>query len=176
MTIAHKDVTTLDNHSPYRWIFNNATERLALTSIDSSELYKRALQLDNELEYTLISNSPIRWKEYGTTNSIPTTIVARLNPSPIVNVISTSSIESLYSCVVLTSTANVTLSSVPNILGAANNTQELTLINVGSFDITFQGEGVITGSQIANSFTLTSINRVAKLIYVKQNINLWYKY
>ncbi|MFM7989534.1 MAG: hypothetical protein ACKPKO_60490, partial [Candidatus Fonsibacter sp.] len=86
MTIAHKDVQPTDNHHPYRWVFNNATERLALTSINSSELYKRALQLDNEKEYTLISISPIRWKEYGTTNSIPVTTVARLNPSPVVTV------------------------------------------------------------------------------------------
>jgi hypothetical protein len=69
MSIAHKDVTTIDNHTPYRWVFNNVTERLTLTSINSSELYKRALQLDNELEYTLISTSPIRWKEYGTTQT-----------------------------------------------------------------------------------------------------------
>ena len=47
MTVAHKDVTTVDNNNHYRWIFNNVAERLTLTSINSSELYKRALQLDN---------------------------------------------------------------------------------------------------------------------------------
>jgi hypothetical protein len=176
MTIAHKDVTTSDNHSPYRWIFTNATERLALTPISSTELYKRALQLDNELEYTLISTTPIRWKEYGTTNSIPTTIVARLNPSPVITVIPGLSIDSTYSCVNLTCNTNVTLISTPNIIGAPNNSQELTLVNVGNFNITFQGEGTLTGSQVATTFTLTPAARVAKLIYIKQGFNLWYKY
>lgn len=176
MTIAHKDVTSSDNHNPYRWIFNNATDRIALTSIDSSELYKRALQLDNELEYTLISTTPIRWKEYGKTNSIPTTIVSRLNPSPVITVIAGLSIDSTYSCVNLTSTANVTLISTPNIIGAPNNAQELTLVNVGNYNIVFQDETALTGSQIATGFTLTPTNRVAKLIYIKQGFNLWYKY
>lgn len=176
MTIAHKDVTTSDNHSPYRWIFNNATDRLSLTSINSTELYKRALQLDNELEYVLISVSPIRWKEYGTTNSIPTTIVARLNPSPVITVIAGLSIDSTYSCVNLTSTTNVTLLSTPNIIGAPNNSQELTLVNIGNFNITFQSEDALSGSQIATTFTLTPTNRVAKLIYVKQGLDKWYKY
>lgn len=176
MTIAHKDVTSSDNHSPYRWVFTNATDRLALTPISSTELYKRALQLDNELEYTLISNSPIRWKEYGTTNSIPTTIIARLNPSPVITVIAGLSINSTYSCVNLTSAANVTLISTPNIIGAPNNSQELTLVNVGNYDITFQSESALTGSQIATTFTLTPNARVAKLIYIKQGFDLWYKY
>ena len=94
MTLAHKDITPIDNHHPYRWVFANATERLTLTTTNASnQLYKRALQLDNEKEYTLISLTPLRWKEYGATNSIPTTTVARLNPSPIITVVEGLSID-----------------------------------------------------------------------------------
>lgn len=176
MSIAHKDVTTIDNHTPYRWIFNNVTDRLALTSINSSELYKRALQLDNELEYTLISTSPIRWKEYGTTNSIPTTIVARLNPSPVITVVEDLSINPTYSCLNLTSNEDVTIISTPTIIAATNNAQELTLVNVGNYNIVFQNKTVLEGSLIDTSFTLTPNNRVVKLIYIKQGLNLWFKY
>lgn len=176
MSIAHKDVTTIDNHTPYRWVFNNVTERLTLTSINSSELYKRALQLDNELEYTLISTSPIRWKEYGTTNSIPTTTVARLNPSPVITVVEDLSINPTYSCLNLTSTANVTIISTPSIIAATSNAQELTLVNVGNYNIVFQNKTVLEGSLIDTSFTLTPTARVVKLIYIKQGLNLWFKY
>jgi len=175
MTIAHKDVQPTDNHHPYRWVFNNATERLALTSINSNELYKRALQLDNEKEYTLISVSPIRWKEYGTTNSIPVTTVARLNPSPIVTVTAGLSLENTYSCLNITSTADVTLISTPNIRAPLNNAQELTILNVGNYNITFQSEEDLTDSLLVQTFTLTPTNRIAKLIYLKP-INRWYKY
>lgn len=175
MTIAHKDVVATDNHHPYRWIFNNATERLSLTTIDPSEVYKRALQLDNEKEYTLISVSPIRWKEYGTTNSIPVTTVARLNPSPIITVIPGLSIDVTYSFINLTSTADVTLISTPNIRAPLNNAQEITLANIGNFNITFQSKDNLDDSQLAQTFTLTPTNRIAKLIYIKP-INLWFKY
>lgn len=175
MTLAHKDITPIDNHHPYRWIFANATERLTLTTIEPTELYKRAIQLDNEREYTLISIAPIRWKEYGTTNSIPTTTVARLNPSPVVNVIEGLSIESNYSCLILTSTENVILFSTPNIRGAANNGQEITLVNIGNFSITFQSNQDLSDSQITSTFTLSPTNRVAKLIFIK-GLDNWYKY
>lgn len=174
MTTAHKDITLTDNHHPYRWIFTNATERLTYT-VSSSDLYKRAIQLDNEKEYTLISLSPVRWKEYGTTNSTPTTTVARLNPSPMITVVPGLSIDPNYSSLTLTSVANITLISTPNIRAATNNSQEITLVNVGNFNITFQSELNLTGSQIANEFTLTPINRVAKLIFVK-GLDRWYKY
>ena len=174
MTVSHKNITPLDNHTPYRWIFANATERLSYTAT-TDDLYKKALQLDNEKEYTLISLSPVRWKEFGTTNSIPTTTVARLNPSPVVNVVGGLSIDPNYSCLTLTSVADITLISTPNIRAATNNAQELTLVNIGNFNIVFQSELSLTGSQIAEDFTLSPTNRVAKLIFIK-GLDRWYKY
>lgn len=174
MSTAHKDITPINNHHPYRWIFANATERLAqVVTVD--DLYKRAIQLDNEKEYTLISISPIRWKEYGTTNSIPVTTVARLNPSSVINVVAGLSIDPSYSCLKLTSTANITLISTPNIRAATNDSQEVTLVNIGNYNITFQSELNLTGSQIADDFTLSPTNRVAKLIFIK-GLDRWFKY
>ena len=175
MTLAHKDITPVDNHHPYRWVFANATERLTLTAVGSTELYKRALQLDNEKEYTLISITPLRWKEYGATNSIPTTTVARLNPSPIVTVVEGLSIDSNYSCLTLTSTQNILLFSTPTIRAATNNAQELTLVNIGNFSITFQSNQDLSDSQIADTFILSPTNRVVKLIFIK-SLNNWYRY
>jgi hypothetical protein len=176
MSVAHKDVTPLDNHHPYRWVFTNLTERLSLISINNTELYKRALQLDNEKEYVLISTTPIRWKEFGSITSIPTTIVARLNPSPLITTVGTTIIDSNnYSCVNLTSTTNVTLISTPNITAATNNAQELTLVNRGNNNITFQSEDDLTASLLATTFTLTPINRIAKLIFIT-NLDRWYRY
>lgn len=175
MATAHKDITPQDNHTPYRWIFTNATERISYVPT-STDIYKKALQLDNEKEYTLISLSPVRWKEFGTTNSIPTTTVARLNPSPVINVVGGLSIDPNYSCLTLNSTANITLISTPNIRAATNNAQELTLVNIGNFSITFQSEVNLTGSQIAEDFILSPSNRVIKLIFIKNGLDRWYIY
>ena len=172
---AHKDITLTDNHHPYRWVFANTTERLELTTIDESELYKRAIQLDNEKEYTLISLTPIRWKEYGTVNSIPTTTVARLNPSPITNVIPGLSLNTDYSCLLLSSTENIVLLSTPTIRAPINNAQEITLVNVGNFSITFQSNNNLSESQLSNTFILSPSNRIAKLIFIK-GLDNWYKY
>jgi|NOAtaT_7_FD_contig_31_5896649_length_2873_multi_12_in_0_out_0_1 hypothetical protein len=174
MASAHTDILPADNHTPYRWIFANATERLSYIPV-TADLYKKALQLDNEKEYTLISLSPIRWKEFGAANSIPTTTVARLNPSPVVNVVEGLSIDPNYSCLTLTCVADITLISTPNIRAATNNAQELTLVNIGNFDITFQSELALTGSQVAEDFTLSPTNRIAKLIFIK-GLDKWYKY
>ena len=174
MTIAHKDVPLIDNHHPYRWIFNNASDRLA-ASTTADDLYKRALQLDNETEYILISNTPTRWKEINTITSVPTTVIARLNPSPVITLAEDMSINPNYSCLSLTSMSAITLISTPNIRSATYNAQELTLMYLGDYSIMFLSKNDLPDSQLLNGFVLNTSNRVKKLVFSKV-LDLWLSY
>ena len=65
--------------------------------------------------------------------------------------------------------------STPTIRAATNNAQELNLVNIGNFSITFQSNQDLSDSQISNAFILNPSNRITKLIFIK-GLDNWYKY
>lgn len=61
-TNTHPNLTGAEVHRPYRQLFANSTLRLAdATVYTSSDLYKKALQIDTKAEYYLSSVSPTAW-------------------------------------------------------------------------------------------------------------------
>ena len=62
--IQHRNIPIVQNHTPYRWVVENATERLNLIPT-SDDLYKRLFQKDDNSEWVLLTASPIQWEELG---------------------------------------------------------------------------------------------------------------
>lgn len=172
---AHKDIEFINNHTPYRWVFDTITERLAYTTSDTSELYKKALQLDNESEHILVSLTPIRWKELGATQFVPVVISSRLNASPERTLSVTTPVVPDYPLILINTAAPTTIIITPSIVPPPYNSTELTLLYIGATSITFQGEGDLAGTGIDNTFTLDSTNRIQKLIF-NTTLNLWITY
>ena len=65
-TNIHADLTDVDIHIPYRQVFANEAARLGDTTVYATEdLYKKAYQIDTQVEYVLTGILPTVWTSIG---------------------------------------------------------------------------------------------------------------
>lgn len=61
----HGDYSPGDIHVLHNWEYADATARLAATGFSSDDIYKLAVQLDNNTVWMLIDDSPVTWGSIG---------------------------------------------------------------------------------------------------------------
>lgn len=61
----HADLTGIDIHSPFAFIYPDAAARLGATGFQASDVRKLALQTDNNTPWMLTNHSPVAWRLHG---------------------------------------------------------------------------------------------------------------
>lgn len=69
MAIEHSDIGVGEIHIAVNWVYANSAARLAATGFVSADVYKIAVQSDDFSLWLLTDDSPITWKDIGTSSS-----------------------------------------------------------------------------------------------------------